>query len=279
MVGTRSQQAIARVERLFDHGALGHLSDAQLLDLFRRNCDANAAFEVLVLRHGPLVRRTCRRILGDPGQADDAFQATFLVLARRAGSVHPANSLGPWLQAVARRIGLKARTAAIRRRYHEQRSAIRLSCDPAPRVDSSEILREEVDRLPEHLRAPVSVDGPGTLSLWVDRGFLMNTLEVPANGPGSEPVLLKIRWSGKMQLTGRTKDAAGRPSCRIQFDGQPHAEMVGGLIYCEERMIVHTTQPVPLAACNSRRTGPRRRNSLFARKRRLPRSMHAGRSP
>ena len=123
MVGTGSHRAAARVHRLFDHGALGHLTDDRLLDLFRRNCDANAAFEVLVLHHGPTILRTCRRILGDAGQADDAFQATFLVLARRAGSVRPTNSLSPWLQGVARRIAMKARTAAIRRRFHERRSA------------------------------------------------------------------------------------------------------------------------------------------------------------
>ncbi len=157
MVGMKSRGVIGLVQGLLARGALGHLSDAQILEQFCLNrSDANLAFETLVLRHGPSVLRICRRLLGDRGEADDAFQATFLVLARRAGSLHPHDSLGPWLQGVARRIAMKARTAAIRRRFHEQRSAVPIVFDPGEaRFDIDQPLREAVDRLPEQLRAPI----------------------------------------------------------------------------------------------------------------------------
>ena len=155
MVGMKSHAAIGQIQGLLTHGAFGYLTDAQLLELFVQNRDSDAAFETLVLRHGPSVLGTCRRFLGNRGEADDAFQATFLVLARRAQSLRPENSVGPWLQSVARRIALKARTAAIRRHFHEQQTAVSILFDPEPRSDFSETVREEVDRLPEQLRAPI----------------------------------------------------------------------------------------------------------------------------
>ena len=108
-----------------------------------------------MLRHGRSVLCTCRMVLGNLGEADDAFQATFLVLARRAGSLRMADSVGPWLQGVARRIALKARKAAIRRRVHERRSAVSVLIDPPPRCELSESVREAVERLPKHLRDPI----------------------------------------------------------------------------------------------------------------------------
>ena len=149
MVGMNPQRAFSPIHGLLERGAIGHLTDGQLLELFSRKRDADIAFEALVLRHGPAVLCTCRMVLGDRGEADDAFQATFLVLARRAGSLRLAESVGPWLQGVVRRISLKARMAAIRRRVHERRSAVSILLDPKPRVDFSETLREAVGRLPE----------------------------------------------------------------------------------------------------------------------------------
>ena len=157
MVGTKNHRVYGDIHGLFERGAIGHLTDAQLLDLVCRQCDADLAFETLILRHGPTVLRTCRKILGDHNDADDAFQATFLVLARRANSVHPAQSIGPWLYGVARRISLKARTAAIRRRMHERQFAVSVLFDPEPRFELSEELHEEIARLPEHLKAPVAL--------------------------------------------------------------------------------------------------------------------------
>ena len=94
--------------------APGQCSDAELLRRFsgcRGDAGAEAAFAALVRRHGPMVRGACRRVLNDPHAAEDAFQATFLTLARRAGRLEGIESLGGWLYRVAIRVALRARRA------------------------------------------------------------------------------------------------------------------------------------------------------------------------
>src|SRR5262245_44798425 len=85
--------------------------DSQLLERFTVHRDA-AAFEALLQRHGPMVWGVCRRILSDPNDVDDAFQATFLVLVRKARAIAKHESLGSWLHGVARRVALRARALA-----------------------------------------------------------------------------------------------------------------------------------------------------------------------
>src|SRR5205814_1177988 len=95
------------------------LGDAQLLRQFIARQD-QAAFELLVRRHGPMVLNVCRRVLGNVHDAEDAFQATFLVLARKAATLTARDLLGNWLYGVAYRTALRARSAAHRRRVKEQ---------------------------------------------------------------------------------------------------------------------------------------------------------------
>jgi RNA polymerase sigma factor (sigma-70 family) len=142
---------------LYEVGTLSGLSDAALLDRFVAGRDAasDLAFEVLVRRHGPMVLRVCRSVLRDPHEAQDAFQATFLVLVQRAGSIRRRESLGGWLYGVAGRVAAAARADEARRRAHERRLAERASTTVATRPDLAPAVREEVDRLPEPLRAPV----------------------------------------------------------------------------------------------------------------------------
>jgi RNA polymerase sigma factor (sigma-70 family) len=132
------------------------LSDSHLLQCFASRGDA-AAFEALVRRHGPLVLAVCRRLLGDVHAAEDAFQAVFLVLARRAGALARPESLGPWLHGVAARTALKARGRAARRRLCERRAAVTAAVAPPDELawrDLAPLLDEAVNGLPEKYRSP-----------------------------------------------------------------------------------------------------------------------------
>src|SRR5262245_47192812 len=100
--------------RLFTAGGVAGLSEGQLLDRFVTGRD-EAAFEALVARHGPMVLGVCRQLLRDPNDVDDAFQATFLVLVRKAGTLRRCDLLGNWLYGVAYRVAVRARSLAARR--------------------------------------------------------------------------------------------------------------------------------------------------------------------
>src|SRR4051812_38131179 len=103
MAGSIAEASAGRLDVLFNEGTLGSLSDTQLLERFVSGVAGGAEFEVLMDRHGPMVLGVCRRILRDSHAADDSFQATFLLLVRRAGGIRRRESLGPWLHGVARR--------------------------------------------------------------------------------------------------------------------------------------------------------------------------------
>ena len=112
------------LRQLFEAGTATGLSDGELLDRFLRRDEGSAsAFEALLTRHGPAVWSTCRRH-GPPALAEDVFQATFLILVRRAGMLRVDGSLTPWLTEVARRTALKAKTAEQRRWARESRAAV-----------------------------------------------------------------------------------------------------------------------------------------------------------
>lgn len=132
-------------------------SDRELMARFARSGD-ESAFEVLVGRHGPMVLRVCRQMLGDLHDAQDAFQATFLVLACKADSVRRHDSAASWLHGVALRVARTSRKATARRRAHEKQSAERKpveSIDEADPSETYECLHEEVASLPEKLRLAV----------------------------------------------------------------------------------------------------------------------------
>jgi len=166
MAAGTSGAVLRDIQTLFDTGTASGLSDRQLLERFagRRDASAEAAFEVLVLRHGPMVLRVCRNVLGDSADAQDAFQATFLVLVRRRGSIRGLDSIGGWLYGVACRVAARARVESARRRAAEQRAALRVveAVDPSEcgESDSAEfgpVIQEEVRRLPEKYRAVVAL--------------------------------------------------------------------------------------------------------------------------
>jgi RNA polymerase sigma factor (sigma-70 family) len=149
--------ATAELVRLFDTGSLAGLSEWQLLERFVAHRD-ELAFQVLVSRHGPMVLGICRRMLGNSADVDDAFQATFLVLLRRAGSLGPGDAIAGWLHGVAVRVARLARSAAARRGKREQLGIAVEDCVVDPLVDDPElrqVLDEEINRLPFKYRAPI----------------------------------------------------------------------------------------------------------------------------
>jgi RNA polymerase sigma factor (sigma-70 family) len=132
-------------------------TDSQLLERFAGQQD-EAAFAALVRRHGPMVLAVCRRILRDAHDADDAFQATFLVLVRKASVIARPELLGNWLYGVAHRVAVKARAKAARRSEHERRAPALASADPTAEVTKHElraVLDAELRQLPEKYRAPL----------------------------------------------------------------------------------------------------------------------------
>ncbi len=159
MASSSFDQTLKQVHRLFQVGAVGGLSDSQLLDQFilRRDETSEAAFEELVIRHGPMVFRVCRGVLGDSHDADDAFQAVFLVLASRAASIRRTASVASWLFGVAQRVATRARRSASRQRKLARDVMEHASDRPFHNQDdrSWEILHQEIDHLPERLRAPI----------------------------------------------------------------------------------------------------------------------------
>src|SRR5262245_61716241 len=147
-----------RLRTLFNLGAVGELTDGQLLERFatERGEAAELAFAALVERHGPMVLRVCRGVLGDAHEAQDAFQATFLVLVKRARRLWVRDSLGPWLHQVAYRTASSARASAARRSRLERRAAMTAREAPPERdLELERLLHEEIDRLPERYRVPV----------------------------------------------------------------------------------------------------------------------------
>ncbi|MFI5460475.1 MAG: RNA polymerase sigma factor [Isosphaerales bacterium] len=149
---------------LWAAGAIGAADDAVLIARFseRRDEVAEAAFRVLVERHGPMVVRVCRQVIGNGHAAEEAAQAVFLVLARKAGSIRVRTTVAPWLYGVSRRVAARARARAAARTSRDARTARvllagRVDADTtgAPHEGDWEAVHEEVGRLPERYRTPV----------------------------------------------------------------------------------------------------------------------------
>jgi RNA polymerase sigma factor (sigma-70 family) len=149
--------AVRDLQTLFVVGSLGGLSDGQLLGRFLERREG-AVFEVIVDRHGPMVWGVCRRVLRDHHDAEDAFQATFLVLARKASSVLPRERLGNWLYGVAFQTAMNARAMRAKRRARETQ----VPDMPEPMLEPDDLrdalaesLDRELSRLPEKYRIPL----------------------------------------------------------------------------------------------------------------------------
>ncbi len=159
MLQRRTGAVSKQLEVPWKSGTLTGLSDAQLLSRFAETRDAASerAFRELVQRHGPMVLSVCRQVLRHSHDADDAFQATFLVLVRKARSIRTSDSLAPWLYGVAHRTAQRARAIALRYRPgdEEQLQDVGVSPEDIYKMDLRPLLHEELGRLPDKYRAPI----------------------------------------------------------------------------------------------------------------------------
>ncbi len=156
---------LKQIETLFHAGTAAGLIDGQLLERFvdGRGEEAAAAFAALVDRHGSMVLRVCRQALGDEHDAQDASQATFLVLARRASSIGRRESVASWLHGVALRVAARVRLANARRRLRERRGAetmvarlvVQNEIGAGESPDRYTELHDELGRLPASFREPL----------------------------------------------------------------------------------------------------------------------------
>jgi RNA polymerase sigma factor (sigma-70 family) len=180
-----------------------HAADADLIDRFARLHD-ESAFTDLIRRHGLMVWRVCRRLLGDVHTAEDAFQATFLVLARRAGAIRRPAALAGWLYGVALRVAHKARSTGYRQRRQtlmEDRDVAGPTDEPAAEANLRDLRRavdEEVQRLPEVYRLPV----------------ILCCLE----GHSQEEVACRLGWTAG-SVKGRLERGRSRLHSRLQRRG------------------------------------------------------------
>ena len=165
MARAASASVIRQLETLFEGGSIAGLSDRQLLERYAadpRSLAGEAAFAALVARHGPMVLGVCRQLLADQHLAEDAFQAVFFVLARKASSIRDPGLLGPWLYGIALRTAARARHRVTRTRQIEEQASIRQDAFAGPRAEDvllaheqAERLHREIDRLPVPFRSAV----------------------------------------------------------------------------------------------------------------------------
>ena len=151
MTVPRLNAVLQRIRQVVGPRTCDSASDAQLLTAYLAG-EANA-FETLVQRHGRMVRGACWRLLGNAHDADDAFQAVFLVLARKASSLTQRENVAGWLYGVACRTAKKARVSTARQRRREEMAASMTresTYDEATEAVVSPVLDEEVNRLPEN---------------------------------------------------------------------------------------------------------------------------------
>jgi cytochrome c peroxidase len=211
---TVSSPILQLIRRFVEDESARQLSDQHLLQQFsaRSDATAGAAFGVLLRRHGPMVLNVCRGVLSNEADAEDAFQATFLVLARRAASIRKTGSVESWLHGVAYRLALKARAQSQTRQKHEARGPVRTVSEPDDLTwrEIQEILHAELTRLAERYRAPLVAcylqgktqdEAAGQLGLAkstlkerLERGRALLRARLVQRGLGPSAVLLATVW-------------------------------------------------------------------------------------
>ena len=155
--GQQSGLVLGQMQRLFNRGTASGLSEGQLLARYVGERD-EVAFEAIVSRNGPMVLGICRRLLEDPNDVEDAFQATFLVLVKKARSLRDRDLLANWLYGVALRVATRSRRDRTRRRIRDRtvdRDNVVFDTNDHDRDELRTVLDGEVARLPAKFRTPI----------------------------------------------------------------------------------------------------------------------------
>ena len=157
MISINRGTVFQQIDRLYRDGTLAGLGDGQLLEQYLTHGD-EAAFEALINLHGPMVLGLCRRVLRDPRDIEDAFQATFLILVRKAPTIRDRGLLSNWLYGVAYRVARRVRAQTLRRRNREI-GVENLEVPAAPEIPDAlgigSVLDQELNRLPRKYRVPL----------------------------------------------------------------------------------------------------------------------------
>jgi RNA polymerase sigma factor (sigma-70 family) len=232
----QGQPVLSRIRRALLVGEVG-LTDGELLGSFVTRRD-DAAFAALVRRHGPMVLGVCRRVLRDPQDAEDAFQAVFLVLVRKAASLRQRELVGNWVYGVAHRTALEARSMRARRNSFEKQvtampePAIR---EPDASPDLLPFLDEEILLLPDKYRLPVVLCELGGLS----RRDVARQLSIPEGTLSSRLATARKRLAVRLARRGLALSAvaltallesasAGVPTPLVMSTLQTAAELSSG---------------------------------------------------
>ncbi len=247
MARESANQLIRQMRALYAMGPVAGLTDAELIESFLRRDGAERedAFAALVQRHGPMVLRICRRMLGGSADAEDAFQAVFLVLARKAGALRRVDGLKSWLYGVAVRTAKEARRRSAKRTAREGGAMDESRAVYAPDQGQHDlvcVVHEEIDRLPSRYRDPLllcELEGAlredaarqlrvleGTLSSRLSRGRSLLrdrlTRRGVASGAGAIAALLSERSSAA--VSGPLADAT--VSYALNFSARAAASAV-----------------------------------------------------
>jgi cytochrome c peroxidase len=206
-----SSPILQLIRRLVEDESVRQLSDQHLLQQFSDHRD-EVAFGTLLRRHGPMVLDVCRGVLSNEADAEDAFQATFLILARKAASIRKTESVGSWLHGVAYRTALKARAQSATRQKNEARAPARTISEPDDLTwrEMQAILHEELTGLAERYRVPLVacyLEGKtqdeaaaqlalakSTLKERLERGRSLLRTRLVRRGLGPPAVLLATAW-------------------------------------------------------------------------------------
>ena len=191
-----ARSALRQIRTLYTLGTLGALPDDQLLELFLAGDGDSAedAFAALVDRHGPMVLGVCRRMLLSSHDAEDALQATFLILARRAASIGRREKLAGWLHGVAVRTASEAKRRSERERTRERRLMAVSNVEAAPAEDWNDLvplLDEELSRLPQRYRTALvacELEGKSRRDAAGQLGLSEGTLSTHLPGGGGKPL-------------------------------------------------------------------------------------------